>query len=1371
MHKKVSILKFLKILLVFLTLSSFVVSCNGSMQPEPEPGPNTEIDDEGEKESGKESGNENGNESGNESSNEDEGESEEQSGNDAGTVTESIAVPEGLAITQGDKTNFVKVTWTANDSPYYWIFYSTTENTEDSILVTKKADQATAEEGYQFALPPEASGTCYFWIKAADGYEETSKTSAFSEAISYRFRYTTLYNPTNFSVSEGSTPEEVKLVWSDNSAAYYWIFYSQVNNTEEAECITRAATASDANGYLFTLKKPGTYYFWIKAADGKKETSPSSNFSSCKSYRLSTTDLIAPDKIFIEPDSSIANVVNLSIIETGAPYYWIYQNDSDDSSTAKCVNRYFHYYTTEYSVSLYSSGTYYFWVKAADGSSDSSSTSGFSKVASYEFTHQDLTPPTGLTVTASEKTNTVKVTWTPNEANYCWIYYNTKNDPNTATCASRSYRSSLGNSGCEIKLSKNGTNYFWVKSADSSSSDSYTSDFSEVVTYDFTNSITAPTGLAVQEGSETNTVLLTWTPNDSEYYWIYYNDKNETETAKCKTKSATSSKASGYKILLPNSGTYYFWIVGANNTDDYSYTEKSSYSEPATYEFNNSLSVPTGLAVQASTTLNSVSVTWVPNGSAYYWLYYNSTNDVSTSKKIEIYSSSSNEASSQKITLPSSGTYYFWIKSAESSSYDSASSDYSSVVSFNFAYNDLTPPTGLSVKLGSSKNKAKVTWNDNNSAYYRIYYNTENNPETATCADKYTTSYYATSGYIITLPSTGLYYFWIKSADGYYDDSATSGFSEAVSFEFPDKMPAPTGLRVVAGSTVKSVKLYWDEDSSSYYWIYYNTENNPETATCASQSFLHYYVTDGYSLNLPSCGTYYFWVKGANGSTNTAETSDFSSVISYEVKIDVPTGLRTQAGTTPDLVNLFWNKSNASCYWVYHNTEDNPATATCLTQNAPYSGYGYQITLTTKGTNYFWVKGATGSSDSAETSDFSASISYDLIVEAPTDLRVQAGNYYNSMKLYWTHNGSKNYWIYYNTENNFETATKTTSTASSDTATSGYELKNLKKSGTYYFWIQGATSYSNSAITSDPSTVVTYDLVFPVPTDLSLSPNSTNSNVITLSWESTGSSYYWIYYNTQDDTSTATCVTKKVYSDYTYTINLPQSGTYYFWVRKGTGYSDTDDASNFSESVSYTYINQMPVPTNVTVSEGTTYTNSVIVKWKYSTPSDTYWIYYSTTDNPLDAVCATNLASTNRAETGESVILPASGTYYFWVRSAQGLFDNYDSSDFSASASYNFTYTQLTPPTDLRVVTDSSSSNTVKVYWTGNKSMAYWIYYSTNNDPTTAKRATVYGNSYSSTHGYSITLPSSATYYFWIKSADGYDDDDGTSDFSKPFVY
>ena len=1181
MHKKVSILKFLKILLVFLTLSSFVVSCNGSMQPEPEPGPNTEIDDEGEnesgnesgEESGKESGNENGNESDNESGNEDEGESEEQSGNDAGTVTESIAVPEGLTITDGDKTNFVKVTWTANDSPYYWIFYSTTENTEDSILVTKKADQTTAEEGYQFALPPEASGTCYFWIKAADGYEETSKTSAFSEAVSCSFIYKRISNPVNFKVAEGSTPEEVKLTWSDNGAAYYWIFYSQVKNSEEAECITRSATASDANGYLFKLRKPGTYYFWIKAADGKKETSPSSNFSSCKSYRLSTTDLIAPDKIFIEPDSSKANVVKVKIIETGAPYYWLYQNTTDDSSTAKCITTYFRYSSSEYSVPLYSSGTYYFWVKAAASSSESSSTSGFSKVASYEFTHQDLTPPTGLTVTASEKTNTVKVTWTPNEANYCWIYYNTKNDPTTATCASNFYHSSSGNSGCEIKLSKTGTHYFWLKSADSSSLDSYTSDFSEVVTYDFTNSIPAPTGLSVQAGSETNTVLLTWTPNDSEYYWIYYNDKNETETATCATTGATSSTATGYKILLKNSGTYYFWIAGSSS--NYSSAELSSYSEPVTYEFNNPLNVPTGLSAGAGKYLNTVKLTWIPNNSSYYWIYVNTENNPKTATCKTRSVSSSYATDGYSIPLSTSGTYYFWVKGADGSYESSASSDFSPAVSYNFVYNTLTPPTGLSVKLGSSINKAKVTWNDNNFADYWIYYNTENNPETATCATKSASSYYATSGYIITLPSAGLYYFWIKSADGSLDSSASSGFSEAVSFEFPETMPAPTELRITEGSTFNSVKVYWTATGSDYYWIYYNTENNPETAICSTKFATSSDSTNGWLISgLQQSGTYYFWVKGANSSSESAETTDFSSVATYNLILKAPTGLSViNTSSNSNLIKITWNDTGAFYYWVYYNTENDTTTATCITKKAYLSTSGCQIDLPQSGTYYIWVKSATGFDDNSSTSDFSESLVYTFTnsLPTPTSIAVTDAGSLNTIKLTWVGGSNTSYYycLYYNTENKIETATCLTQNILSSYATDGFSI-TLNKSGTFYFWIRTATTNYNSP-KSDYSSVYKYDFTLtPLtpPTGLRVVAGS-GTNEVKVYWNDNNAITYWIYYNTVNDTETATCATKlAMLGTLGETITLPSSGTYYFWIKAANG-SNTTVTSDFSEYYKY----------------------------------------------------------------------------------------------------------------------------------------------------------------------------------------------------------
>ncbi|MGN0724525.1 MAG: hypothetical protein ACI4LT_11015, partial [Treponema sp.] len=89
-------------------------------------------------------------------------------------------------------------------------------------------------------------------------------------------------------------------------------------------------------------------------------------------------------------------------------------------------------------------------------------------------------------------------------------------------------------------------------------------------------------------------------------------------------------------------------------------------------------------------------------------------------------------------------------------------------------------PTGVTVSASTTKNNVTVKWTNNGSAKYWIYYNTENNTETATCATRFASS--GTYGYDISLLSSGTYYFWVKSADGYYTDSNTSDFSEVVTY-------------------------------------------------------------------------------------------------------------------------------------------------------------------------------------------------------------------------------------------------------------------------------------------------------------------------------------------------------------------------------------------------------------------------------------------------------------------------------------------------------------------------------------------------------------------------------------------------------------
>ena len=82
------------------------------------------------------------------------------------------------------------------------------------------------------------------------------------------------------------------------------------------------------------------------------------------------------------------------------------------------------------------------------------------------------------------------------------------------------------------------------------------------------------------------------------------------------------------------------------------------------------------------------------------------------------------------------------------------------------------------------KNNVTVKWTDNGSARYWIYYNTVNDTSTATCAIRYADSVYCTYGYDIALPSSGTYYFWVKSADGYHTNSKTSDFSDVVTYTY-----------------------------------------------------------------------------------------------------------------------------------------------------------------------------------------------------------------------------------------------------------------------------------------------------------------------------------------------------------------------------------------------------------------------------------------------------------------------------------------------------------------------------------------------------------------------------------------------------------
>ncbi len=215
----------------------------------------------------------------------------------------------------------------------------------------------------------------------------------------------------------------------------------------------------------------GTYNLYVASGSVK---------SNSIEVTLTKNALKAPAGLEVAA-STETNTVKVTWTNNGAKNYWIYYNTSDDTATATCASRGAWSGTYGCEITLSASGTYYFWIKAADGYYDTDAASAFSDSVSYDFTYTSLSAPTGLAVAASTETNTVKVTWTNNGAKNYWIYYNTSDDTATATCASRGAWS--GTYGCEITLSASGTYYFWIKAADGYYDK--TSDFSSSIRYNF----------------------------------------------------------------------------------------------------------------------------------------------------------------------------------------------------------------------------------------------------------------------------------------------------------------------------------------------------------------------------------------------------------------------------------------------------------------------------------------------------------------------------------------------------------------------------------------------------------------------------------------------------------------------------------------------------------------------------------------------------------------------------------------------------------------------------------------------------------------------------------------------------------------------
>ena len=316
-------------------------------------------------------------------------------------------------------------------------------------------------------------------------------------------------------------------------------------------------------------------------------------------------------------------------------------------------------------------------------------------------------------------------------------------------------------------------------------------------------------------------------------------------------------------------------------------------------------------AEQSTTTTNAVVVTW-KDSLCYdkYYIYYNTTNDSATATKactgyayIEYdskYQKTGYYKGSSEVSLSESGTYYFWIKAVDGNNQES---EFSKSVSCAFTWKGLSAPIDVTAEQSqTSPNTIVVTWRDTVEAYkYYIYYNTTNDPTTATKVTlagyayvEYDSQYQKTGYYKgsseIPLSESGTYYFWVKAVDGSKNESDFSIGSGATVFTL-ESLNIPQNVTVTKSEEApKKVIISWRDSKEAYkYQIYYNTTNDSSTATKAtigyvydeydSQSKKTGYYKGSSEITLPDLGTYYFWVKAVDGTKHESEFSEVKEFV------------------------------------------------------------------------------------------------------------------------------------------------------------------------------------------------------------------------------------------------------------------------------------------------------------------------------------------------------------------------------------------------------------------------------------------------------------------------------------------------------------
>jgi len=898
----------------------------------------------------------------------------------------------------------------------------------------------------------------------------------------------------------------------------------------------------------------------------------------------------------------------------------------------------------------------------------------------------------------------------------------------------------------ETNLTQGQTYYYKVRSVDDIINNSdYSTTVSMVAGGNPTDSV-PPTISGVATSTPTiNSVTITWSTDEiSTSQVIYSTNASVPQGSPTQGVSGYSTSHSVTLTGLNASTTYYFKAKSCDASNN--------CSESTIYQFITAApdnTPPVVSNIQSSSiTENSATITWDTDEASNSFVEYSTTAGFSSGTLQGDFAFTTSHSVVLQ-GLNASTTYYYKVRSADSSGNEVISSENSFTTSVSSA--DVTPPVISNVaSSGIAYNTATITWaTDENSSSF-VEYGLNTSYGSIYGQDDSVTSHSVNIPKTLS-PST-TYHFRVRSIDGAGNESFSGDYTFTTAAS-PNDVTAPVISNVQIGEPqTTGITITWttDEDADSYIGYSqatttYSLEQGSPTMTTSHSVTL---------VGLTPNTTYYFQVKSKDPSGNqqidnnsgqgyqftTSASSSDPPVISAIQITDVGSNTATITWTTSKSSDSFVEYGLDTSYGDSQGQYDS-ATSHSVTLNG----------LLSEATYHFRVRSTDSDGNEAVSQDYTFTTEQAADITPPVISSVQATNItLSSATITWTTNES--------TDNIVEYGTATTSLTSvagsnADSTTShSVSLSNLSSGTTYYYQVRSRDASGNITMDNNSGSYYSFTTVedTTAPTISNVASPVVDRNSATITWDTDEDATSQVEYSVNSDLSNSisTTETTDLRQEHSVIISGLTSNTKYYYRAKSKDGSNNLATSSIAYFTTAAASEDSTAPIISSVATSSITMTGAIITWTTDEASN------SIVDYGTSVSLGSLAGALGDAVTSHSVSLSGlsqNTTYYFQVRSQDS--SGNTGTDNNSGNYYTFTTAQDTTAPIISSVTAAVVNDTSAVItWTTNEDATSQVFYGTTN---------AYGyqtnedTNFTKKHSVTLTgLTKQTTYYYKVISKD-----------------